>query len=54
MHGDPVRRLIERRKQPNNFVLVLLSEKVKAPSTVFATAPRKQGPFHIRFSFLQV
>jgi hypothetical protein len=39
MHSDPVRRLIKRRQQPNDVVLILLPEKVKAPSTVFATAP---------------
>ena len=39
MHSDPVRLLIERRKQPDNFVFILLPEKVKAPSTVFTAAP---------------
>jgi hypothetical protein len=45
MHGDPVRFLIERRQQPPNLAIILLPKKVKAPSTVFSTAPRKQRSF---------
>src|SRR5437868_6656940 len=39
VHSDPIRLLIESRKQPDNFVLILLPEKVKAPSTILSTAP---------------
>jgi hypothetical protein len=47
MHGDPVRFLIERRQQPHNLAIVLLPKKVKAPSTVFSTAPESRVRFSI-------
>jgi hypothetical protein len=39
VHSHPVRLLVERRKEPDNFVLLFLPQKVEAPSTVFSTAP---------------
>jgi hypothetical protein len=39
MHGDSIRLAIEGREQPANFVLALLAEQVKGPSTVFSAAP---------------
>ena len=39
VHSDPVRLLIERRKQSENFIFILLPEKVKAPSTVSSSPP---------------
>ena len=43
MHSDPVRRLIEGRKQPNNFVFLLLPAMVLSGLTmspaVTAAAP---------------
>jgi len=47
MHSNPVRLLIERRKEPNNFLLILLPEPMKTPSTILSGAPGKQCPFHV-------
>src|ERR1022692_703724 len=47
VHGHPVRHLIECRQQPDDFVFILLLEKVEAPRTGLSTAPRQQRPFHV-------
>ena len=40
------------REEPYDFIVILVAEKVRTPSTVRSTAPRKQCPFHGKFSGL--